>query len=610
MIYNCLVLGAGHSGVESAFAFANQGFKVGLITISKDLIANMPCNPSIGGPAKGVVTREIDCLGGMQGKAADACMIQIKLLNKSKGAGVQALRAQVDKLKYHNYFIEEISKNKNIDIIEGVVEELIIENKIIKGLIIDGKKFFSKTVIIASGTFLDSKVFVGNESISQGPDGFKTDSSLSRNLKELGFNLIRLKTGTPPRIKKDSINYELCELDTDYNDKVCFSSFKNNFLSLDKQASCWLTHTNHETHEIINNNLKLSPMYSGMISGTGPRYCPSIEDKVVRFSDKERHQIFIEPESLELDTMYLSGISTSLPKDIQDKMLRTIPAFKNCIIEKYAYAIEYDAINPNQLKHSLESKLISNLFFAGQINGTSGYEEAAAQGLIAGINACNIIKDIPPFIPSRASSYIGVMIDDIVTKKITDPYRLLTSRSEYRLLIRNDNAIDRMIFDGFENGLISKEKYDNYNFNKDNFNSNINTLKNTQLSKVKGIKINYKKTNITLYDLLKIQEYSYKDVSNLLELKPLNDEWSNKLDITIKYEGYIKAQEKVILHYEKLRNVKLSKITNYKLVPNISLEAIDKLNNIMPDNLGQISNIGGISMNDMINIKMFVDGNL
>ena len=607
MNYDCLILGSGHAGIEAAFALAKQKLHVGLITFDENLIANMPCNPSIGGPAKGVVTREIDSLGGMQAIAADKCMIQIKLLNLSKGAGVQALRAQIDKVKYHEYFKNLIQENKFIHIIQGIAKKIIIDNKKAIGMIINEKKYFSKMVIIASGTFLDSKIFVGKNVTKKGPDNFETNSELSKNLKDLGFSLIRLKTGTPPRIHKDSIDYSLCELDTQNNDKICFSNEENNFLALNQQVNCWLTHTTNKTHEIIQDNLMQSAMYGGAVKGVGPRYCPSIEDKIVRFHTKERHQIFIEPESRFLDTMYLAGISTSLPENIQDEILKSIPSLKNAKVIKYAYAIEYDAINPNQLLHSLESKKIENLFFAGQVNGTSGYEEAAAQGLVAGINAANKIKKIPPFIPSRTSSYIGVLIDDIVTKEITDPYRLLTSRCEYRLLIRNDNADDRLIHDGFMNGLISKKRYLSYLDNLKKFEANIEILKKTNAKSITNFKSDFRKSNMTIYELLKTQKYNYQSIEKYLILDELDENWKNKINISIKYEGYINAQKKIINNYEKLWKIKLLNIIDYNEIPNISLEAIDKLNKIHPENLGQISKIGGISINDMINIKLFID---
>ncbi|MGL5630591.1 MAG: tRNA uridine-5-carboxymethylaminomethyl(34) synthesis enzyme MnmG [Mycoplasmoidaceae bacterium] len=609
MIYDCLVIGGGHSGLEAIFSFANQGLKVGLITIDSRLIANMPCNPSIGGPAKGVVTREIDALGGIQGIAADECKIQIKLLNNSKGPGVQALRAQIDKVKYHQYFLNLIKKNKYIDIIEGIAEELIIENNDIKGLLIDGKIYKSKTVIIASGTFLSSKIFIGNEVFQSGPDGFKTTSKLSENLKRLGFEIIRLKTGTPPRIKKDSIDFSKADLDTDNNCNVCFSNFFSKYLPLKKQEKCFLIYTNNDTHNIIKKNISKSALYSGHIKGSGPRYCPSIEDKVIRFCDKNRHQIFIEPESLALDTCYLAGLSTSFSKSIQEKIIKSIPALKNSLIIKYAYAIEYDAINPNQLKHTLESKTINNLYFAGQINGTSGYEEAAAQGIIAGINAANRVLNRPEYIPLRTNSYIGVLIDDIVTKKINDPYRLLTSRCEYRLLIRSDNADDRMIHDGYKNGLIKNNIYQKYlkNFNK--MNKNINILKGTLISQIKEFKVDIKKTNINFYDLLKREGYKYENIKKYLKLEKINKIWERKIDIITKYEGYIHSQKKIIRNYEKLANIRLDKIVDYNKIPNISLEARDKLNRLKPENLAQISKIGGINLNDILNIKYFIDKN-
>ena len=609
MNYKGLVIGAGHAGLEAAFAFANKKMHVALVLMDEKLIGNMPCNPSIGGPAKGIVTREIDALGGMQGMAADACQLQMKLLNSSKGAGVRALRAQIDKIEYHNFFKKLVDENEYIDLIVGEAEEVLVKNNQAVGLKINGKDHFSDTVIISTGTFLDSKVFIGHESKQEGPDGFSSSTKLAKNIKEIGFETIRLKTGTPPRLDKNSLDYSQFQIEPGTDGKYSFSHFDCKFLDIKDQEVCYLVHTNLDTHEIIKNNLKESSMYGGAISGTGPRYCPSIEDKVVRFHDKERHQIFIEPESKQLNTVYLAGISSSLPKNIQEQMVHSIKGMENAIFIKHAYAIEYDSIKPEQLYPSLESKKIANLFFAGQINGTSGYEEAAGQGLIAGINAILKIENKEPLILSRSEAYIGVMIDDIVTKEITEPYRLLTSRAEHRLELRNDNADERLIKYGYEIGLISEEKYKLFNENIDKLNKNIEMLKNKLTSEVKGLKTTYKKSNISLYELIKRPDFSYQDLKQYIDAYELDDFWQEKINIKIKYDGYIKNQKNLIQDYEKLSRTKLSINIDYKQVGNLSLEAIDKLNKFKPIDLGQASRISGVTFNDLINIKFFLKGN-
>ena len=609
MNYKGMVIGAGHAGLEAAFAFASKKMHVALVLMDEKLIGNMPCNPSIGGPAKGIVTREIDALGGMQGMAADACQLQMKLLNSSKGAGVRALRAQIDKIEYHNFFKKLVDENEYIDLIVGEAEEVLVKNNQAVGLKINGKDHFSDTVIISTGTFLDSKVFIGHESKQEGPDGFSASTKLAKNIKEIGFETIRLKTGTPPRLDKKSLDYSQFQIEPGTDGKYSFSHFNCKFLDIKDQEVCYLIHTNLDTHEIIKNNLKESSMYGGAISGTGPRYCPSIEDKVVRFHDKERHQIFIEPESKQLNTVYLAGISSSLPKNIQEQMVHSIKGMENAIFIKHAYAIEYDSIKPEQLYPSLESKKIANLFFAGQINGTSGYEEAAGQGLIAGINAILKIENKEPLILSRSEAYIGVMIDDIVTKEITEPYRLLTSRAEHRLELRNDNADERLIKYGYEIGLISEEKYKLFNENIDKLNKNIEMLKNKLTSEVKGLKTTYKKSNISLYELIKRPDFSYQDLKQYIDAYELDDFWQEKINIKIKYDGYIKNQKNLIQDYEKLSRTKLSINIDYKQVGNLSLEAIDKLNKFKPIDLGQASRISGVTFNDLINIKFFLKGN-
>ncbi len=605
--YRCLVIGAGHAGLEAVFAFANKGYDVALFCMDERLIGNMPCNPSIGGPGKGVITREIDALGGEQGKAADACQLQMKLLNSSKGAGVWALRAQIDKVKYHEYFLEKVKNNKYIDLINNEVEELIVENKKVIGLKTSHGNYYGDCVIICTGTFLDAKIFRGEESFHEGPGGFGYASKLSQSLKEQGFTLIRLKTGTPARVKRDSVNFDILELEPGTNKKLSFSHYQQIYLPFDKQWPCYITYTNEKTHQIVRDNLSRSSMYGGWIDGVGPRYCPSIEDKVVKFSDKSRHQIFIEPESANLDTVYLAGISNSLPKDVQEKLVHSIKGLENCVIDKYAYAIEYDAIDSNHLYPTLESKLVDNLYFAGQINGTSGYEEAAAQGLMAAINAILKIEGKEPLILKRSEAYIGVLIDDIVTKKLTEPYRILTSLAEHRLCLRNDNADERLMKYGYNIGLISDKQYNEFLSNFEKMNKNIEILKNNKINIIKDKKFDFKKMDISLYELIKKQEYTYQDVQPYLEFEELDDYWEEKINISIKFEGYIKNQQKVIENYEKLYAIKLGKIKDYKDVPNISLEARDKLNKVMPMTLDQASRISGINLNDLMNIKLYLE---
>lgn len=607
--YDCLVLGAGHAGLETAFILAKKNYKVGLFVLDKNLVGNMPCNPSIGGPAKGIVTREIDALGGIQAIAADHNQLQMKLLNSSKGAGTWALRAQVDKIAYSKWFNKKIEENQYIDLIDKEVVKLIInENKIEGVKTIDNEIYHSNYLVITTGTFLDSSIHIGHKVIKKGPDNFNGSYLLAKQIKELGFKTVRLKTGTPPRILKDSIDFSKVSVEPGDDKKLSFSHFENYFLDIDKQLPCYLTYTNKKVHEIINQNLDKSAMYSGFITGKGPRYCPSIEDKVVRFNDKDRHQLFIEPESIYLDSMYIAGLSSSLPENVQDEIIKNILGLENAKILKYAYAIEYDAISSIQLYPTLETKKIKGLFFAGQVNGTSGYEEAACQGLIAGINVICKLENRPDFVLKRNEAYIGVLIDDLVNKELLDPYRLLTSRAEHRLELRNDNADQRLLKYGYELGLIEQEKYDQFLNNLNNYNKTIEELKNKTLKNVKDFKYDSKKTNITFYEILKRQDYSFKDVEPFLENKNiLDDFWKSKIDINIKYGGYIKSSLKTINETQNLDNVKLDKELDYKNIPNISLEAIDKLNKIKPLSLGQASRISGINLPDLINIKMYLD---
>lgn len=609
MNFDILVIGAGHAGLESALICAKKQYKVAIFVLDKKLIANMPCNPSIGGPAKGIVTREIDALGGFQAKAADYAQLQMKILNTSKGAGTWALRAQIDKLKYHEYFLNILENSKNITIIEKEVVQILVENNSCIGLMTKDKVIYrSKKTIITSGTFLNSKIHIGDQLKDEGPDGFNSAKVISDSLSNHDLKIIRFKTGTPPRILKDSINFSELELELGTNKKLSFAHFETKYLDFQNQEPCYLVYTNDNTHRIIKDNLDKSPMYNGQINGIGPRYCPSIEDKVVRFSNKERHQIFVEPESLNLDTMYLSGFSTSMPTNIQEKMIRSLKGFENAVIEKYAYAIEYDVIESLQLFPTLEFKAIKNLFSAGQINGTSGYEEAACQGLIAGINCICQLENKGDFILSRDEAYIGVLIDDLTTKKITEPYRLLTSRAEYRLELRNDNVDERLLTKGYNLGLISEEDYSTYLFNINNLNIAIKKLKNTKISSAKGLSVNFKKIDIFFYELLKKQCFRYDDIEKYLDLPfSFDEKWKEKINIKIKYEGYIAAQKKVISDKGKLNKVCLKSIINYKSIPNISLEAIEKLNLVKPISLDQASRISGINLNDLINIKHYIE---
>ncbi|MDR2461729.1 MAG: tRNA uridine-5-carboxymethylaminomethyl(34) synthesis enzyme MnmG, partial [Mycoplasmataceae bacterium] len=558
--YDVIVIGAGHAGLEAAFAVANIGFDVALITINIISVGAAPCNPSIGGPAKGVVTREIDALGGMQGKAADANMLQMKILNTSKGPGVWALRAQIDKIKYHEWFLDKIKKNKKINLILDEAVDLIIDNNKICGIKL--RKYGNITaskVIITSGVYMNSKTHIGLNSKNEGPMSLERSDTLSDNIRKLGFKIIRLKTGTPPRILTSSIDFNKMQIETGTNEKLSFSHYNSKVLPFSKQVPCYLTYTNEKTHKVIRDNLKLSAMYSGNISGVGPRYCPSIEDKIVKFPDKIRHQTFMEPESLSLPTTYLQGLSTSLPENVQEKFIKTINGLENAIFVKYAYAIEYDAIDPTQLFPSLETKKINGLYFAGQVNGSSGYEEAACQGLIAGINATLALKRKKPLILGRNEAYIGVLIDDLVTKGVTDPYRLLTSRAEYRLLLRNDNADDRLSTYGFNVGLLPHDKYKIYLNNKKKILEIINFLKKETLKKEK-----YKKfgNNLphSMFELLKRQNVFLKDLLPTNKYRALSKNIINKIEIIVKFDGYIKNQEKNVNRLKNEDKIKLDKI--------------------------------------------------
>ncbi len=613
MQYEIVVVGGGHAGVEAALAAARIGHKTLLITGNINNIASMPCNPSIGGSAKGIVVREIDALGGQMGKTADKTHIQIKMLNSSKGPAVRSLRAQGDKITYPKEMIKILKAQENLTLLENMVENLIVKDNKVCGVILeDDTEITSEIVILTTGTYLKSDILVGDSRTRKGPNNEKPSMHLSDNLKKLGFEIIRLKTGTPPRLDKYSIDYSKTRRE-DGDKKYWTFSFDNDPLyDIDKQEPCYLVYTNSKTHEIIKENLNKSSMYGGYVEGVGPRYCPSIEDKVVRFSDKERHQLFLEPESLYYDDIYLQGFSTSMPYDVQEKMVHSIEGLENVKILKYAYAIEYDAINPLQMNASLESKILENLFTAGQINGTSGYEEAAAQGLLAGINASLKLEKKKPLILKRNEAYIGVLIDDLVTKGTLEPYRLLTSRAEFRLLLRHDNADLRLREYGYQVGLIDKEKYEKLIEKKSKIKELTEVLRNNKVTPTKEVNTYLEKINssklkdgITLYDLLKRPEIKIENINDLFPIK-YNDEILEQVEINIKYEGYI---NKTIREAEKmltLENKKIPQNVDYNDISNLASEAREKLNKVKPTSIGQASRISGVNPADISVLMVYL----
>ncbi|MGL5591022.1 MAG: tRNA uridine-5-carboxymethylaminomethyl(34) synthesis enzyme MnmG [Metamycoplasmataceae bacterium] len=602
--FDAIVVGGGHAGIEAAFALAKQNFKIALITLDKNKLGYMPCNPSIGGPAKGIITKEIDALGGMQGYFADLAMIQVKMLNLSKGPAVRAIRAQIDKDKYSQIIVKHVKDNENITLIEGMVDSLIIEENKILGVNLNSKEKINATiVIITTGTYMDSRILRGDEVTISGPDGDSTSSSLSENLKSLGFNLMRLKTGTPARVFANSINLNEVEEEILEEEDLTFSTRSN--VKMKTQTHCYLTYTNKETHEIILKNLDKSSMYSGLINGVGPRYCPSIEDKIVRFKDKERHQIFFEPETSTGDIYYINGLSTSMPIDVQKLFIKTIPGLRNAKISKWGYAIEYDAIDSLQIKKSLESKIIENLFFAGQINGTSGYEEAAAQGLVAGINAAQKLKNLEPLNLLRSDSYIGVLVDDLTIKGTNEPYRMLTSRAEYRLLLRNDNADIRLAKYALETNMIDQKRFDEIKDKYLMISNKIEELKKTHLSSSDPLA---RKWDImhgqSIYKILARPDIDINDFINDFVYK-------DSLIIQIRLEGYIKKQNIAAEKMLRLEFLKIPKNIDYENVQNLATEAKQKLNKIKPETLGQAYRISGINPADIemllfhINTKPF-----
>ncbi|VEU79647.1 tRNA uridine-5-carboxymethylaminomethyl(34) synthesis enzyme MnmG [Haploplasma axanthum] len=613
MIYDSIVVGGGHAGVEAALALAKMNKRTLLVTGNLDKVASLPCNPSIGGPAKGIVVREIDALGGLQGKASDEGQIQIKMLNASKGPAVRALRAQLDKVEYPKIVLRHLMESENLDLLEALVDRLIIEDNVVKGVLLeDGKKIYSKTVVITTGTYLRSTVLIGHEKTSSGPNGDPTTKGISSQLRELGFEIVRLKTGTPPRLAKDSVDLTKMTVQPGDKEKYTFS-YSDDYNENAPKENCYLLHTTLKTHELINQNLEKSAMYGGVVEGVGPRYCPSIEDKVVRFSDKERHQIFLEPESIHLDEWYVQGLSTSLPRDVQHEILKTIPGLEDAVIVRYAYAIEYDAINPLQLKPSLETKIVENLFCAGQINGTSGYEEAAGQGIMAGINAALKVDEKEPFVLKRHEAYIGVLIDDLVTKGTKEPYRLLTSRAEHRLLLRNDNADLRLTEHGYKLGMIDEETFEKFNIRKANVSKLIEEVKafyvyptQENLDYLEGRQSAKIYEKVSLHDLLKRPEIDKDDIKHYLGNEYSEDVYE-QVEIQIKYDGYIVKALREVEKMLKLENKQISQNVKYTEIPNLSNEAREKLEKIRPETLGQASRIIGVNPSDIQILMIYLE---
>ena len=611
--YDIVVIGAGHAGCEAALAAARLGMKTAIFSISLEAVANMPCNPHIGGSSKGHLVREIDALGGEMGKNIDKTMIQIKMLNTSKGPAVHSLRAQADRKRYQMEMKHTLEKQENLDLKQAEIVDIKLENNKVKSIQTDvGAIYNVKSIIVATGTYLKGKIFIGDYSKESGPDGVFPANKLSECLKGLGVNLVRFKTGTPARINKKSIDFSKMEVQKGDVDIIPFS-FEDKMKQFD-QVDCYLTYTNAETHKIIRDNLHRSPLYAGVIEGTGPRYCPSIEDKVVRFADKERHQVFVEPIGIDTDEMYIQGMSSSLPEDVQIAMYRTLPGLEHCEFTRPAYAIEYDCIDPADLKLSLEYKKIDGLFFAGQTNGTSGDEEAACQGLIAGINASQKIKGKEPLILDRTEAYIGVLIDDIVTKGTNEPYRMMTSRAEYRLLLRQDNADLRLTEKGHEIGLISDERYNKFLDKKQKIEAEKKRLEETIVrptEEVNEFLRNQGTSELTtgskLSELLKRAEISYASLATIDKDRPeLGEQVKEEVEIQVKYDGYIKMQEAQVEKFKKMEKKLLPEDLDYNTVKGISLEARQKLNKHKPHSIGQASRISGVSPADISVLLVFL----
>ena len=613
MNYEIIVVGGGHAGCEAALASARLGHETLLITGNKKNIADMPCNPSIGGPAKGIIVREIDALGGEMANTIDHSCLQVKMLNTKKGPAVRALRAQADKITYPKVMLATLENQENLTILEAMVEDLMVEEEKIRGVILsNGEKIASQAVILTTGTYLKATVLRGSSKTTSGPHGEKPSQHLSDNIKKIGFTIQRLKTGTPPRIEKSTIDYSKASLEPGDNIGYTFSFDNEPLYKVDDQIPCHLIYTTPETHKIILDNLEKSSMYGGYVEGIGPRYCPSIEDKIVRFKDKERHQLFLEPESIYYDDIYIQGFSTSMPEDIQEQMVHSLPGMEHAKILKYAYAIEYDAIDPLQLKQSLETKLIDNLYTAGQINGTSGYEEAAGQGLMAGINASLKLEGREPLILKRNEAYIGVLIDDLVTKGTKEPYRMLTSRAEYRLLLRHDNADLRLRDYGREVGLITDEKYKKFVAKKEAIQQLKSTLQQIKLTPTEEVNRELIALNsaplsdgITLYDLLKRTEITLDKLQKYLP-ESYSKEVEEQVEIQIKYEGYIKKANREAEKMLDLEKLKIPEDIDYQQVHNLASEALQKLSAVRPSTIAQASRISGVNPADISILMIYL----
>ncbi|MDR4928824.1 tRNA uridine-5-carboxymethylaminomethyl(34) synthesis enzyme MnmG [Peribacillus simplex] len=612
--YDVIVIGAGHAGSEAGLAAARVGAKTLMITINLDMVAFMPCNPSVGGPAKGIVVREIDALGGEMGKNIDKTHIQMRMLNTAKGPAVRALRAQADKFLYQQEMKKTIEDQENLILIQGMVEELIVENNVCTGVITKtGAVYRAKTIVITTGTYLRGEIILGELKYSSGPNNQQPSIRLSEHLEQLGFDLVRFKTGTPPRVNSSSIDYSKTEIQPGDEVPRAFSYETTKFIT--DQLPCWLTYTNEGTHQLIDENLHRSPMYSGMIKGTGPRYCPSIEDKVVRFNDKPRHQIFLEPEGRNTKEVYVQGLSTSLPEDVQVKILQTIPGLEKAEMMRAGYAIEYDAIVPTQLWPTLETKKIKNLYTAGQINGTSGYEEAAGQGLMAGINAGLNALGKEELILSRSDAYIGVLIDDLVTKGTNEPYRLLTSRAEYRLLLRHDNADLRLTEIGFNIGMIKEERYNRFLLKKEAVEMEKERLKSNFIKPTKEVQEvitasggSELKDGIRASDLLKRPEMDYSHIQKLAPSDAeLSDEVTEQVEIQIKYEGYIEKSLQQVDRLKKMENKKIPENIDYDAISGLATEARQKLKQVHPLSVAQASRISGVNPADVSILLVYLE---
>lgn len=604
--YDVIVIGAGHAGCEAALAAARMGAETAIFSINLDSVANMPCNPNIGGTAKGHLVREIDALGGEMGKCADKTLIQSRMLNTAKGPAVFSLRAQIDRRSYQREMKHTLELQESLDLIQAeIIEILTKDNKIIGVRSHLGTVYKTKAVILTTGTYLNARIIIGDVVHSGGPDGLLPANRLSESLKELGFELMRFKTGTPARINRRSIDFSKMEVQQGDNPIIPFS-FEHETIDRE-QVPCYLTYTTEQTHRIIRENLHRSPLYGGAIEGIGARYCPSIEDKIVRFADKERHQVFVEPMGLDTEEYYLQGFSTSMPEDVQIEMIRSLPGLENARVMRYAYAIEYDCINPYDLKLSLEYKNIEGLFTSGQINGSSGYEEAAAQGLIAGINAVLKIKDKQPLILDRSEAYIGVLIDDLVTKGTDEPYRMMTSRAEYRLHLRQDNADVRLTPKGYKIGLIKEDRYEKFLMKQKSISKEIERLKSKTVppsEKVNNFLKKYESsqigTGIKLYDLLKRPEITYEALKEIdSEIPDLPRSFAEQVSVSIKYEGYIAKQLQQITHFKKMEQKMIPEDIDYNQIPGLRIEARQKLSRQRPSSVGQASRISGVSPADI-----------